>query len=127
MLFRRLMEMALMADISEITNVKPAPEPASRTHVIKPRRSPHRMLVVALRFRKIYSVILVLIAWELTASAINDPLFLPRLSTVFVTLWSSGGERSIGDRRSSEFVSYAWWICDRHDTRGPARYHDGPI
>lgn len=80
--FQRLMEMGLMTD------TKPAPEPASRTFVIEPGLSRQRMLVIALQFRKLYSVILVLIAWELIAIAINDPLFLPRLSTVFVTLWS---------------------------------------
>jgi NitT/TauT family transport system permease protein len=39
------------------------------------------------RFRKVYSILLVVIAWELSAIAINDPLFLPRLSVVFETIW----------------------------------------
>src|SRR5262245_46566398 len=65
-----------MADISEVANARSAPQPAPR------------FLVVGLRFRKIYSAILVLVAWELGAIAINDPLFLPRLSAVIVTLGS---------------------------------------
>jgi NitT/TauT family transport system permease protein len=40
------------------------------------------------RFRKFYSVVLVLAGWELLAIVIHDPLFLPRLSSVLETVWS---------------------------------------
>jgi NitT/TauT family transport system permease protein len=39
------------------------------------------------RLRRFYSMVALLIAWELLALAINNPLFLPRLSAVVVTTW----------------------------------------
>ena len=48
--------------------------------------APHRRLGFLDRFRKLYSVFLVLIAWELLALVINDSLFLPRLSAVLGAL-----------------------------------------
>ncbi len=65
-----------MADISQVANAKPSGQPSTR------------FLAAALQFRKFYSALLVLVAWELGAIAINDPLFLPRFSAVIVTLWN---------------------------------------
>jgi len=38
--------------------------------------------------RRIYSAVLVLVAWEILAIAIGDSLFLPRLSKVLGTIWA---------------------------------------
>jgi ABC-type nitrate/sulfonate/bicarbonate transport system permease component len=65
-----------MADVGEAGNVKSWPQLAPR------------LLAAAMRFRKVYSALLVLVAWELGAIAINDPLFLPRPSYVVITLGS---------------------------------------
>lgn len=62
------------ADVGEVGRVKPWPQ-------LVPR-----LLAVAMSFRKVYSALIVLAAWELGAIAINDPLFLPRPFDVVVTL-----------------------------------------
>src|SRR5215469_4462159 len=62
-----------MADV-EAGNVKSWPQLVSR------------LLAAAMGFRKVYSALLVLVAWELGAIAINDRLFLPRPSDVIATL-----------------------------------------
>jgi len=76
-----------MVDVTEIARSEPTPASAAPEQA--KREPPSRRLVaVLLRFRKIYSVFLVLIAWELAAIAINDPLFLPAASAVFAALWT---------------------------------------
>jgi NitT/TauT family transport system permease protein len=66
------------ADVGEASKVKSCPQVA-----------PH-LLAAARRFRKVYSVLLVLVAWELGAIAINDSLFLPRPFDVVVALANLG-------------------------------------
>jgi ABC-type nitrate/sulfonate/bicarbonate transport system permease component len=39
--------------------------------------------------RRFYSMIILLVAWQLVAMVIADPLFLPRLSTVLQTIWTN--------------------------------------
>src|SRR6516165_1166838 len=75
-----------MVDVTEIANSESAPGPAPG----QAKREPlsRRLVAILQRFRKIYSVFLVLIAWELAAIAINDPLFLPAASAVFAALWT---------------------------------------
>lgn len=46
-----------------------------------------RFTAVLHRFRKLFSVILVLVAWEGIVLAIHDPLFLPSPTAVVTTLW----------------------------------------
>ena len=76
-----------MVDVTEIARSEPTPASAAPEQA--KREPPSRRLVaVLLRFRKIYSVFLVLIAWELAAIAINDPLILPAASAVFAALWT---------------------------------------
>ena len=70
------MESDETADIGKVGNAKPWPQFGPR------------LLAAAMRFRKVYSALLVLIAWQLGAIAINDPLFLPRLSDVVAALWN---------------------------------------
>lgn len=41
------------------------------------------------RLRRIYSMLILLVVWEVLALAINNPLFLPRLSAVLVTTWTN--------------------------------------
>ena len=41
------------------------------------------------RFRRVYSIIILLLLWELVALAIHNPLFLPRLSAVLETTWAN--------------------------------------
>jgi NitT/TauT family transport system permease protein len=76
-----------MGDITEVANSEPtrgcaAPALAKREPWVR------RLVAVLQPFRKIYSVFFVLIAWELAAFAINDPLFLPAASAVAATLWT---------------------------------------
>lgn len=40
---------------------------------------------IAGRFSRVYSVLILLVAWELIALALNNPLFLPRLSAIIAT------------------------------------------
>lgn len=72
----------------QVSNIAGAQAPASdaaRTaEIAPPRRRPFAFLE---RFRRIYSVLLVIVTWELLAIIIHDPLFLPRLSAVFETMW----------------------------------------
>lgn len=70
------------ADVGELGNAKPWPQ-------LVPR-----VLAAGTRFRKLYSALIVLAAWELGAIAINDPLFLPRPADVFAALASlaAGGQ-----------------------------------
>src|SRR5262249_19765356 len=58
-----------------------------------PKRAPaarvlRGALAILHRFRKLYSVVLVLLGWELLAIAIHNPLFLPRLSVVLETIYA---------------------------------------
>jgi NitT/TauT family transport system permease protein len=62
------------------------------TQAAEPERPPmpeirRRPFAVLDRFRKLYSVLLLLIAWEVLAIVINDPLFLPRFSAVLATVY----------------------------------------
>ena len=41
------------------------------------------------RFRRIYSMVILLVLWEAVALAINNPLFLPRLTAVLDTTWAN--------------------------------------
>lgn len=41
------------------------------------------------RFRRVYSIIVLLVLWELAALVIQNPLFLPRLSAVLDTTWAN--------------------------------------
>jgi NitT/TauT family transport system permease protein len=76
-----------MVDVTEIANSEQTP--GSAVPGKAKRESLSRRLVAVLhRLRKIYSVFLVLIAWELAATAINDPLFLPAASAVAATIWT---------------------------------------
>lgn len=47
-----------------------------------------RVLAVGHRFRRVYSVVLVLLAWEVFAFAIHDPLLLPGFLAVVAKAWS---------------------------------------
>jgi NitT/TauT family transport system permease protein len=77
-----------MADVTKIASAKPTPGSVTHAPAMKPESLSRRLLAVVRRFRKIYSVLLVLIAWELAAIAIHDSLFLPRPTAVVATLWS---------------------------------------
>jgi NitT/TauT family transport system permease protein len=41
------------------------------------------------RFRRLYSIIILLILWEVVALVIHNELFLPRLSAVLATTWAN--------------------------------------
>jgi len=44
---------------------------------------------LARRFRRVYSIVVLLVLWELAALVIQNPLFLPRLSAVLDTTWAN--------------------------------------
>jgi NitT/TauT family transport system permease protein len=78
-----------MADVAEMPDTAPEPvseaEPLAHLPVTAP---PRRLAPILHRFSKLYSVILVLAAWEGIALAIRDPLFLPPPTDVVATLWN---------------------------------------
>jgi NitT/TauT family transport system permease protein len=76
-----------MVDVTEIASAEPTPESAAPDQA-KREPSSRRLGAIVRRFRKVYSILLLLIAWELAAIGINDSLFLPAASAVFATLWT---------------------------------------
>jgi NitT/TauT family transport system permease protein len=46
-------------------------------------------VTLAYRFRRVYSIVVLLVLWELIALVIQNPLFLPRLSAVLDTTWAN--------------------------------------
>jgi ABC-type nitrate/sulfonate/bicarbonate transport system permease component len=75
-------------------------------HSIESRPAPAAEMIRSFfsRFSRIYSMIGLLIFWEVLAIVINDPLFLPRLSDVLRTSWEHlrSGEL-VGDIAISTF------------------------
>jgi len=59
----------------------PDPLPAARVSTIF-RRAAHRL-------RRVYSLIGLVVLWEVLARFIENPLFLPRVSVVFGTIWAN--------------------------------------
>jgi NitT/TauT family transport system permease protein len=83
-----MMDSTVTRQITKPASSKPPTASAAHIHAAQPETLVRRLLVFAERFRKIYSVVLVLITWELLAIVIHDPLFLPRLSAVLDTIWN---------------------------------------
>lgn len=65
---------------------------------------PSRFRAITARLNRIYSIIGLLIVWEIVAIIVHDPLFLPRLSEVLATMWEHlrSGEL-LGDIAVSSF------------------------
>lgn len=70
--------------------MKPGPKSAPAIRRIPPEADDlmSRFLRLCHRFRRVYSIVLVLLAWEVFAFAINDPLFLPSFIAVLKKAWS---------------------------------------
>src|SRR5262245_23933450 len=91
-----------MVGVNERPRTTPAGAEAVRGQTAVPTSQPHRINALLHRFRKLYSVLIVLAAWELAAIVINDPLFLPRFSAVIETLWHlAASGQLISDIRAS--------------------------
>lgn len=57
------------------------------TELIELSTRPSRFRAITTRFSRIYSIVGLLVVWELLAMVVHDPLFLPRLSEVLATTW----------------------------------------
>jgi NitT/TauT family transport system permease protein len=77
-----------MADVTQTLDAAPEPVPEADPVAPLPAAAPRwRFTAVLRRFRKLFSVVLVLVAWEGIAVAFHDPLFLPSPTAVVTTLW----------------------------------------
>ena len=76
-----------MTDAADITCTNPAVASEPAAALDRPEASRWRPAAIMLRFRRIYSLILVLVVWEGLALAIHDSLFLPRPTAVVAALF----------------------------------------
>jgi NitT/TauT family transport system permease protein len=91
-----------MVEVNESLTTKLAGAEAARDQKAEPTSQLHRINALMRRFRKFYSVLMVLAAWEIAAIVIHDPLFLPRFSAVIETLWGlATSGQLIADIRAS--------------------------